>query len=95
MHLTTAGHAIIANALYQSVAPTVIIGECDSGVSNPLLSTGSTVSDLTAQAAFGAKNHGEFVSAVAAITNGLMKSGLISGSQKGAIESCAARAMIP
>jgi len=52
-------------------------------------------SDLIAQAAIDAKNHGEFVSSVASITNELMKSGLISGSQKGAIESCAAQAMIP
>lgn len=91
LHPTTAGHAIIAKALYQSVAPTVIIGECDSGVPNPLLSTGFTISDLIAQAAIDAKNHGGFVSAVASITNGLMKSGAISGSQKAAIESCAAR----
>ena len=91
IHPTTAGHAILADALYQSVAPTVIVGECDSGVPNPLLSTGSTISDLIAQAAFGAKNHGEFVSAVAAVTNELMKSGHISGSQKAAIGSCAAR----
>jgi phospholipase/lecithinase/hemolysin len=89
-HPTTAGHAIIANALYQSVAPTVIIGECNSGVPNTLLSSGSTISDLIAQAAFDAKNHGEFVSSVASITNGLMKSGVISGSQKDAIQGCAA-----
>ena len=90
VHPTTAGHAIIANALYQSVAPTVIIGECNSGVPNPLLSSGSTISDLIAQAAIGAKNHGKFVSAVASITNELMKSGVISGSQKDAIQGCAA-----
>lgn len=91
VHPTTAGHAIIANALYQSVAPTVIIGECDSGVPNLLLSTGFTISDLIAQAAIDAKNHGEFVSAVASITNELVKSGVISGSQKAAIQGCAAR----
>jgi phospholipase/lecithinase/hemolysin len=90
-HPTTAGHAIIANALYVSIAPTVIIGESDTGVPNLLLSTGFTISDLIAQAALDAKNHGQFVSSVASITNELMKSGLISGSQKGAIEDCAAR----
>jgi phospholipase/lecithinase/hemolysin len=95
VHPTTAGHAIIANALYQSVAPTVIIGECDSGVPNLLLSTGFTISDLIAQADIDAKNHGGFVSAVASITNELMKSGVISGSQKDAIQGCAAQAMIP
>jgi phospholipase/lecithinase/hemolysin len=95
VHPTTAGHAVIVNALYQSVAPTVIIGDCDSGVPNLLLSTGFTISDLIAQAAIDAKNHGGFVSAVASITNELMKSGVISGSQKGAIQGCAAQAMIP
>jgi len=90
VHFTTAGHAIIANAVCQSVAPTVIIGECDSGVPNLLLSSGFTISDLIAQAAIDAKNHGGFVSAVAAITNELMKSGVISGSQKDAIQGCAA-----
>ena len=94
-HPTTAGHAIVANALYESIAPTVIIGGNDSGVPNLLLSTGSTISDLIALAAIDADNHDQFVTSVASITNDLMKSGLISGSQKGAIQSCAAQAMIP
>jgi phospholipase/lecithinase/hemolysin len=89
-HFTTAGHAILADTLYRSVAPTVIIGECDSGAPNPLLSSGSTISDLIAQAAIDAKNHGGFVSAVASITNELMRSGVISESQKEAIQGCAA-----
>ncbi len=95
VHPTTAAHAIIANALYQSAAPTVIIGECDSGVPNLLLSSGSTISDLIALAEIDAKNHGQFVSSVAAITNELMKDGTISESQKEALQGCAARAMVP
>lgn len=90
-HFSTAGHAVVAKAVFRSVAPTVIVGEYDSGVPNALLSAGSTISDLIMQAAFQAENHDEFVSAVAAITNGLMKEGIITGRQKGAIESCAAR----
>jgi phospholipase/lecithinase/hemolysin len=90
MHPTTAGHAIIANALYRSVAPTVIVGGHDSGVPNTLLSSGSTISDLIMQAAMQAASHGDFVSAVAAITNELKAGGIISGDQKGAIERCAA-----
>jgi len=95
VHPTTAGHALIAEALHQSIAPTVIIGGSDSGVPNLLLSTGSTISDLIALAAIDAENHDQFMTSVAAITNELMKSGLISGSQKGAIQSCAAQALIP
>lgn len=95
VHPTTAAHKIIGNGFYQSVAPTVIIGECDSGVPNEVLSTGRSYSDLLMQAGYGAENHGEFVSAVAFITNELKKSGAISGSQKGAIQRCGAQAEIP
>jgi hypothetical protein len=94
VHPATAGHLIIANALYESIAPTVIIGGNDSGVPNLLLSTGSTVSDLIALAAIEAEDHDAFVSSIAAITNDLMKGGLISGQQKGAIQSCAAKVTI-
>ncbi|HSA96718.1 MAG TPA: SGNH/GDSL hydrolase family protein [Acidobacteriota bacterium] len=90
-HFSTAGHAIMAKALFRSVAPTVIVGESDSGVPNTLLSSGSTISDLIMQAAFQAKNHGEFVSAVASITNGLVRDRVITGNQKGVLESLAAR----
>jgi len=94
-HPTTAAHAVIANVLYQSAAPTVIIDGCDSGVPNELLSTGRTLSDLMIQAGYLAKNHGQFVSAVALITNELMKGGAISGSSKSAIQGCAAKAKTP
>src|SRR5512139_2941060 len=83
VHPTTAAHEILANSLFQSVAPTVIIGGIDSGVPNLLLSSGSTISDLIALAAIEAENHGQFVSSVAAVTNDLVKNGVISGSQKG------------
>ena len=38
----------------------------------------------------GARNHGAFVSGVAHLTNSLKSAGLISGAQKGAIQSAAA-----
>jgi phospholipase/lecithinase/hemolysin len=95
VHPTTVMHELLGNALYQSAAPTVIIGECNSDVPNELLSTGSTFSDLIIQAGFGAKNHGQFVSGVASITNALKQSGAISESQKGAIQDCAAKGQIP
>jgi hypothetical protein len=73
----------------------VIIGECDSGVTNTLFATGCTISDLIAACAEGASNHGQFVSCVADLTNDLKKAGTITGRQKDAIESCAAKAHIP
>lgn len=70
--------------------PTVVIGTCDSGVANPLFSTGCTVADLVAACASGAKNHGKYVSCVSRVSNTLKKSHVISGRDKGAIQRCAA-----
>ncbi len=74
-----------------NVDATVIIDGCDSGVSNVFVSEDgcSTMSDLIADAAAAATNHGEFVSAVAALTNAWKQAGIISGAEKGAIQSCA------
>ncbi len=74
---------------------TVVIGDCDSGVENLLFDDGCTISDLIAECAAGADNHGQFVSCVAHLTNGLKREGIISGKEKGAIQSCAAQADIP
>ena len=76
-------------------APTVVIGSCDSGVPNTFFTSGCTISDLITKCAAGARNHGGFVSCVAHLTNDLKKAGIISGNQKGAIQSCAAGASIP
>ena len=74
---------------------TVIIGSCDSGVENEPFDTGCKMSDLIAQCAASAKNHGKFVSCVASLTNGWMKAKVISGREKGLIQRCAAIAAIP
>lgn len=81
--------------LGSDLSPTVVIGGCDSGVPNTLLSDGCTISDLVQQIAAGAANHGGFVSGVAHLTNDLKKSGIITGAQKGAIQSCAGHASNP
>lgn len=78
-----------------NLAPTVVIGTCDSGVPNTTSPTGCTISDLVQHCAAGAKNHGGFVSCVANLTNDLKKAGIITGNQKGSIQSCAAKAQIP
>lgn len=74
---------------------TVIIGDCDSGVANLLFDDGCTISDLISECAADADNHGQFVSCVAHLTNDLKKDGIISGQEKGAIQSCAAQADVP
>jgi hypothetical protein len=78
-----------------SRAATVIIDGCDSGVPNTTFPTGCRISDQIDDCAVGARNHGGFVSCVAHLTDDLKKSGVISGAQKGAIQSCAGQAGIP
>jgi hypothetical protein len=70
---------------------TIIIAGIDTGVPNTLFPNGCTMSDLLKDLANGAANHGDYVSAVAALTNQWKTDGLISGAQKGAIQSAAAR----
>lgn len=77
------------------LSATVVIDGCDSGVPNLLFPDGCTISDLIAQCAAGAKNHGKFVSCVSHLGNDLKMDGLITGAQKGALTSCAAQSSLP
>ena len=73
-------------------SPTIVIDGVDTGVPNQLFPNGCTMSDLIAQlAAANQANHGDFVSAVAQLTNQWNANGLITGTQKGAIQSASAR----
>lgn len=89
----------VANSLdcnpNSDLGATVVVGGNDSGVPNTLFSTGCSIADLIGKIAGPATNHGDFVSGVANLTNKLKASGVISGSQKGAIQSAAAQANIP
>ncbi len=78
-----------------NLGATVVIGDCDSGVTNHRNEDGCTISDRVAVCARGAANHGNFVSCVAQLTNGLKKAGTITSQQKGAIQSCAAQTHLP
>ena len=73
------------------VTPTVVIDGCDSAAPNLLGADGCTFFDEIAEAAAEARNHGGFVSSVTRLMNAAKKAGLISGAQKGAVTSCAAR----
>ena len=74
---------------------TVVIDGCDSGAPNVLLDPKTILSGVIVECGALAENHGDFVSCVAKVTNTLKKAGLISGREKGAIQSCAAQANIP
>ena len=74
---------------FSNMQPTVTIGGCDSGSRNAVFPTGLTVMDRLASIT--AKNHGDFMSQVNAILTEARSLGLISGAEKGAIDSCAAK----
>ncbi len=77
------------------MTPTIIIDDCNSSVPNVVFPDGCTISDKIQQCTVEAQNHGQFVSCVAHLTDELKKAGVITGKQKGAIQSCAAEANIP
>jgi hypothetical protein len=74
---------------------TVVIDECNTGVRNVKDGAGCTIWLRVMQCAGDVKNHGDFVRCVSRLTNRLNKSGVISGKEKGKIESCAAKADFP
>jgi hypothetical protein len=69
-----------------------VIDGCDSGVPNQTLSGGGTMAQQIDACLQDAKNHGQFVSCTAHLANGWKKAGLISGSERGSVVSCAAKA---
>ena len=77
------------------LAATVVIDGCDAGVDNALDAIGCTISDLVALCALDASDHGGFVGCVDLLTDDLKSGGVIAGRDKGAIQSCAARADLP
>ncbi len=72
--------------------PTISIDGCGSGVPEQFLDDGTTIREQIAECAESARNHGQFVSCVARLTNGLMRAGVLEGQEEGAIQSCAAQA---
>ena len=78
-----------------NVDPNIVIDGCDSGVLDEDIDDVFTMGDLITVCENYAKNHGAFVSCVADLTNEWKKGGLITGKEKGAVQSCAAKANIP
>ncbi len=73
----------------------IVIDGCDTGVVNQLFEGGCKMSDLTEQCTGAAVNNAVFVCCVAHLANDWKQDGVISGADKGAIQSCAAQADIP
>lgn len=73
------------------VTPTIVIGGVDTGVANVVFPGGCTSADQLAAIKAGAANHGAYVSGVAELTNTWKDASLITGREKGAVQSAAAR----
>lgn len=75
-----------------NLAATLVIGGNDTGVANTVDAEGCSLADKVSNVAASSKNKGAFVSGVAGLTNDLVAQGIISGKQKGKIQSAAAKA---
>lgn len=69
----------------------VTIGGINTGVANTFFTNGCSIADLVNQCSVGAVNHGDYAACAAHVTDGLRDAGWITGAQKGAIQSAAAR----
>ncbi|MGB9851444.1 MAG: hypothetical protein ACPLPX_01110 [Candidatus Kapaibacteriota bacterium] len=67
----------------------------DSGIKNKSLPDGSTINQKIQECIRNSRNHGDFVSCMAHLTNWLMKNGYITNKEKGILMNIAARADIP
>jgi hypothetical protein len=75
--------------LASDIRATVIIGACNSGVTNDVQADGCSVSDVVARCS-GTRNRGQYASCVAKATSALEASGVISDAEHDKIQSCAA-----
>jgi len=71
---------------FSNMQPTVTIGSCNSGAPNVVFPNGETLMDRISSIV--SKNAGDFASQLSAITNEAKALGLLTGAQKGAIQSC-------
>jgi hypothetical protein len=69
---------------------TLRIGTCDTGLPN-VTPVGDIISAQIEQCAADAKNHGQFVSCVTHVANGLAAHGFIANNQKSKITTCASQ----
>ena len=85
------------NELSDSGVITISIDGCDIviEITDSTITEEEMNEEITQCVEIAKKNHGEFVSCVADVTNGWKKAGLIDGQEKGAIQRCAAHADIP
>ncbi len=74
------------------LSTTVVVGSNDSKVNNTLLDNGCTITDMINAIRADETIHGQRVSGVADFLNSIRDDGVITGKQRGAIQSATARA---
>jgi hypothetical protein len=67
----------------------------DTGVQNVLFTSGCTISDLVANVAAGAGNHGGFVSGMNSLLKALEDAGIITKNERKRMHGAAAHADLP
>ncbi|ROL56388.1 hypothetical protein D9V84_08100 [Bacteroidetes/Chlorobi group bacterium Naka2016] len=88
-------------ALPPSTQPTTVVivdkngTVYDIGIQDKMLEDGSTINQKIQDCINNSRNHGDFVSCMAHLTNWLLKNGYITNKEKGIIMNIAARADIP
>ena len=77
------------------VGEDLVVGACTISGLDTILPTGCSLTEAISEdldeCALNASNHGKYVSCVAKVTNALKKQKIITGAQKGKIQSCAAK----
>ena len=87
------GTVTISGITVDGCLRTIVINGCYTGVADTLFGDEDELISVQIQELYdSAKNHGEFVRGVAVLTNDLMEAGIITGEEKGKIQSCAAQA---
>jgi hypothetical protein len=84
------GGALTYDLTIEGISCTIVIEGCDTGVNDQTLPSGQTMSEAIAVCQVNARNHGQFVSCVAHLTNAWVSAGYISEADKDAIMQCAA-----
>jgi hypothetical protein len=88
------GITVLDECPNSNLAPTALLFDtCDTGIQNTVNINGCTTADVFDEMfddCLDAKNHGKFVSCVSHQTNILKRTKIITGKQKGKIQSCVA-----
>ena len=74
--------------------PTVVLGDCDSGVPNRVLPDGCTIVDLISSCSEVSRNHGQFIVCAAEIIAELEALGVLTREERSALTRCVAGSQI-